>query len=292
MRAVTTVVAMAFLVGGTVEGASASSTAGVAARPSPGSNAAVLKAQAAEAAFVRARFGIPTVTSANWSGYVDTNYKAKGNFTKVAATWNVPEVAPAPNDCSAGTFATGEGLAGFWIGLDGYGGSTVEQTGTATECYAGSEYYWSWYEMFPNPPVVIGTVNPGDKISASVTSTSSGYALVLDDLTSGVSNKVVKSCPGGSTCRNRSAEVIAEAPGGCASGPGQACRGKQYLLPDYRWVAFHGISVKTKKASGGIGTNSFGPVNETMVNSIKIKLAYVSSAITKNAFNDSWGASG
>ena len=291
-RAMMTIAAIACLLVASVQGASASDRAVTSSRPSVESSATVSKRQAAEAAFTRARFGIPNVTSSNWSGYADKNYTTKGKFASVAATWNVPEVAPAPSDCTAGTFATGEGLAGFWIGLDGSGDKTVEQTGTATECYKGTAYYWSWYEMFPKGLVLIGTVNPGDQITASVKSTSSGYALSLKDVTSGAVNNVVESCPPKSVCKNQSAEVIAEAPGGCVTAPGQTCRGSLYLLPDYRWATFHGINVHTTSASGGIGASMFGPEDITMVNSIAIKLAYVSSPISGNAFTDTWGASG
>jgi hypothetical protein len=287
-----TLAAIACLLVGSMQGASASHRGGSSVRPSVESPDAIAKQQAAEAALTRARFGIPNTTSSNWSGYADTNYTTKGKFKSVSATWNVPEVAPAPNDCTAGTFATGEGLAGFWIGLDGAADNTVEQTGTATECYEGTEYYWSWYEMYPKGLVVIGLVNPGDQITASVKSTSSGYTLYLKDVTSGAVNNVTEGCPSKSVCKNQSAEVIAEAPSGCVTAPGQTCRGSLYLLPDYRWASFHGINVHTTSASGGVGASMFGPEDITMVNSIAIKLAYVSSPISGNAFTDTWGASG
>jgi hypothetical protein len=285
-----TLAAVALLLLGSVEGASASVAAQGSSSAQAVSLAAQQKQQAAATAFTKARFGIPTVTSSNWSGYVDTNYVTKGLFNHVTAQWNVPEVAPS--DCTHGTFATGEGLAGFWIGLDGAGDKTVEQTGTATECYKGTAYYWDWYEMYPKAPVLIGSINPGDHMTASVSSTSAGYVLKINDTTSGVGKNVTLGCPKGSSCLNHSAEAIAEAPSGCVSGPGQTCRGSLYLLPDYQWVSFHGISVSTKSATGGMGASMFSPENITMVNTSSIKLAYVSSAISGNAFTDTWGASG
>ena len=281
-RAATPLVALALVVGGVAQ-TPAAHAAAVA-------NTGALKEQAALAAFSHAHFGIPNTTSPNWSGYSDTNYSKTGNFRSVKASWNVPEMAD--NDCQNGTFATGEGLSGFWVGIDGNGDKTVEQTGTADECYQGTPYYWDWYEMYPNPIVVVAAVSAGDHITASVTKTSAGYVLAINDTTSGTSNNVTESCPAKSTCSNHSAEVIAEAPGGCVTAPGQTCRGKLYPMPNYQWVQFHNISVATKSASGGIGASKFGPQNITMQNSLKIALAVDTSTIAKNAFTNSWEASG
>jgi hypothetical protein len=288
--------AIALVLCSSVGAASATSTRGAIGRQALSRYGAAQRANAAAAALVKARFGIPNGTSGNWSGYVDKNYKSTGTFTSVAATWNVPAVAASPNDCSAGTFATGEGLAGFWVGLDGSGDGTVEQTGTAVECYKGSASYWDWYEMYPNPPVVLGSVNPGDEISASVAFSGGTYFVTIKDITSGASNSEWNPCPTGSTCLNHSAEVIAEAPGGCAESPGQTCRVTPhhsfYLTPDFQWVRFRHVSVATKTSSGGIGASSFGPLDLTMVNSASIKLAVVSTTVHNDAFTDSWRASG
>jgi len=77
-----------------------------------------------------------------------------------------------------------------WVGIDGYNNGTVEQLGTATQCFEGVTYYYVWYEMFPAGTVEEGTVacinnnvdcpQPGDRISASVTVTPGGnYTLSL-----------------------------------------------------------------------------------------------------------------
>ncbi|MGN6721755.1 MAG: G1 family glutamic endopeptidase, partial [Marmoricola sp.] len=56
-------------------------------------------------------------TSSNWSGYATT----MGPFTSVSASWTQPTV-----NCAA----TGKKSAysSFWVGIDGDGSSTVEQT--------------------------------------------------------------------------------------------------------------------------------------------------------------------
>ena len=48
----------------------------------------------------------------------------------------------------------------FWIGLDGQGAATVEQTGIEVTCVwnaskrkYNSPRYRGWYEMFPDGPV-------------------------------------------------------------------------------------------------------------------------------------------
>src|SRR5215472_15105322 len=144
--------------------------------------------------------------SGNWSGYVDDN-STGGTYSAVSATWVVPRVT---------CIATEDRLGGFWVGLDGFTSNTVEQDGTFAWCYQGVAYYYSWYEMFPNAAIVVGTtVAPGDHIIASVTSTSAGYRLVVTDSTHPANSlATTQPCPFGSTCSNASAEWIAETPGG------------------------------------------------------------------------------
>ena len=54
--------------------------------------------------------------STNWSGYAATT----GTYTSVSASWTQP----------AGTCSRGDQYAAFWVGLDGYTSSSVEQTGS------------------------------------------------------------------------------------------------------------------------------------------------------------------
>jgi Peptidase A4 family len=77
--------------------------------------------------------------------------------------------------------------------------------------------YFFWYEMYPNGTVAQNHVSPGDTISLSVyyNSSTNKYNLALtDSATTSPDINVFKSCPNGSTCRNTSAEVIVEDPGG------------------------------------------------------------------------------
>jgi Peptidase A4 family len=137
--------------------------------------------------------------SFNWSGYADSS--TAGAFTAVAGTWRQPATVCSPE----------QRLTAYWVGLDGFDNATVEQLGTLAYCFEGLPYYFSWWEMFPGASVTVGsTVQPGDRISASVQRSGTNYTLTLTDATTpGNSFSTVQSC---TTCENDSAEWIAERP--------------------------------------------------------------------------------
>jgi len=146
--------------------------------------------------------GLTQEESTNWSGYADNN-SAGNTYSTVAGNWTEPTVS-----CSGFT----ESLAAFWVGIDGLTSDSVEQDGTLAECYFGSVYYYTWWEMYPTNDIqVVGdTLRPGDSISASVVRSGSSYTLkVTDSSRSGDSFTTTQSC---SSCANSSAEWIAEAP--------------------------------------------------------------------------------
>jgi hypothetical protein len=136
-------------------------------------------------------------TSTNWAGYVDTG----GRFTSVSANWTQPTA-----QCGADqTFSS------FWVGIDGDGTGSVEQTGSEADCNGGTALYFGWFEMFPAAPVeYIKPVAAGDAMSASVTTDGNGnFTLTLTDRTQGW-NEVTDQTS--QTAQLGSAEVIAEAP--------------------------------------------------------------------------------
>lgn len=159
------------------------------------------------------------VQSSNWSGYADTN----DTYNSVASTWTEPTV-----DCSGGG-VSGGGLLGslgggptaassFWVGLDGYTSSSVEQTGTDSDCNSGTPAYYGWYEMYPNPSVNLPSqyvVSPGDVMTGWVASNAGGtsFVLALRDTTKGWLFMTTQT---GSGFSRSSAEVIAEAPSACS----------------------------------------------------------------------------
>lgn len=201
--------------------------------------------------------GLLHSTSGNWSGYAATG----GRFTSVKASWVQPAVSCTGNDT----------WSSFWVGLDGDGSSSVEQTGTEADCSGGSPVYSSWYEMYPAYPVNFSnTVRPGDHFTASVTTNGSGsFTLTLADTTAGWSRTVTKSLK---SARLASAEVIAEAP---SSSTG--------VLPlsDFGSVSFSGATVNGQSLGG------FKPDAITMASGGVTKAA-TSGLSGGSAFSVSW----
>lgn len=149
----------------------------------------------APAALTAGRTG--KTTSQNWSGYVARN----GTFTSISGSWTVPAV-----DCSS----TPNGVAAMWVGLDGAGSHTVEQTGTFSICDGGVASYGAWFEAFPASSVRISnTVAAGDGMTATVTNTApQAFDLVLTNKTRGWTSTNPITVRG----RLASAEAVAEAP--------------------------------------------------------------------------------
>ena len=137
----------------------------------------------------------------NWGGYAATG----SGFTSVSASWTEPDATcNSTND-----------LYAPWVGIDGEGSDTVEQTGVATDCSSGSPVDEPWYEMYPADPVYLDTgsypVNAGDSISASVTYAGSNkYTLKLSDSSEGWSYTTTQTL----SASRESAEVIIESPTG------------------------------------------------------------------------------
>ena len=136
-------------------------------------------------------------TSSNWSGYSAIN----GRYTSVSANWTQPTAS-----CTSQTT-----YSSFWVGLDGDGSNTVEQTGTSADCSGGRPSYYAWYEMYPKFPVNLSiAVRPGDSMSGSVTTSGNGrFTLTITNNTTHASYQTTQNLK---RAQLRSAEVIAEAP--------------------------------------------------------------------------------
>jgi hypothetical protein len=131
----------------------------------------------------------------NWSGYV----AGGSGFSSVTATWTEPDVT-----CDAST-----DLYAPWVGIDGSGSRSVEQTGVQTDCSSGSPVSSAWYEMYPKNPVYWpDSVSVGDTITAGVSRSGTSYTLTLADRTRGWTEHSTQSYNGS----NASAEVILESP--------------------------------------------------------------------------------
>jgi hypothetical protein len=115
--------------------------------------------------------------STNWSGYEVSG--SSGTVTSVSGSWTVPIVTGS------------NGYSSFWVGIDGFSSSTVEQIGTASDISGGVASYYAWYEFYPNAPVDLSSttypVNFGDVMSATVnylssTTTGSKHHVTVNDV--------------------------------------------------------------------------------------------------------------
>jgi Peptidase A4 family len=162
------------------------------------------------------------LVSANWSGYADAESSSSTRVTYVSGRWTLPAVR-----CPTRPYQNSDAFIADWVGVDGATDSTVEQLGSAAQCFEGVTYYYIWYEMYPNNTVQEGTAacisdnvdcpRPGDQISASVTVTpgtsgNNNYTLTMHDYTTRGNNfSVTQSCAA-STCLDSSGEWIVERP--------------------------------------------------------------------------------
>ncbi len=130
----------------------------------------------------------------NWSGYVATG----SGFSSVSSTWTEPTA----------TCGSTNDLFAPWVGIDGYGSDSVEQTGVQTDCSSGSPEDSAWYEVYPADPVYYSNaVSAGDVITATVTRSGTNYTMTLTD-----KNKWTKTTTKSYNGENASAEVIMESP--------------------------------------------------------------------------------
>ncbi len=176
----------------------------------------------------------------NWAGYI-----AEGTtheFSSATATWTEPKV-----DC-----LKNQDLYAPWVGIDGDGSSTVEQTGAQTSCKGGQPKVKAWYEMFPANPVYFN--NPaaiGDIFHATVTYSGGQFTLTISDTTQGWTQTVHKTL---NSAKRLSAEAVIEAPGGFPNIPS----GVQFT-----GVKFNGQDLSTfhpvASASAGAGNTIYKP---------------------------------
>ena len=202
-----------------------------------------------------------SVESSNWSGYAATG--ATGSFKSVSSSW----VQPAVTCTSKSTYSS------YWVGLDGYSNSALEQTGTEADCVGGKAEYGAWWEVLPaaESPYSV-TVSPGDQLSASVTDNGNGtFTMVLTDSTAGWSKSTTHA--GSSGYQDSSAEVIAEA---------TEVNGQIAKLSDFGTVTFTGAT------AGGTALGSLSPTEIIMEGSRDVKAQ--PGTISGGTFSDVWKA--
>jgi Peptidase A4 family len=149
--------------------------------------------------------GVTVSESINWSGYAVTG----SGFTNAKGSWIVPAV-----NCSQ----TPNTYSSFWVGIDGWTSSTVEQTGTDSDCSGTTPNYYVWYEFYPKFAYLVPSVpvSPGDKMSASVDFDGSAFTVSITNETTGLSFSKTERV---GRAQRSSAEWIAEAPC-CTNGGG------------------------------------------------------------------------
>jgi hypothetical protein len=214
------------------------------------------------------------VTSENWSGYA---VEATSQFTEAQATW----VQPA-----ASCTGLGKTYGAFWVGLDGYTSSSVEQLGTDSDCKnINSPTYYAWYEMYPGASVTISTtqfpVKPGDTLSASVTRSGTSYTLSMHS-----SEGWTFSTTQAGSDANTSAEWVAEAPDTCFL---VFCSNAK--LTNFGSISFTGAEAADGGALEPVSsfTDNSGPHDITMTSSAGATRA-LPSALTSGGegFSVSW----
>jgi hypothetical protein len=214
------------------------------------------------------------VESTNWSGYAATS----GTYNAVSATWTQP----------AGVCTSGDQYAAFWVGLDGYSSSSVEQTGTEVDCVGRTAQYYAWWEMYPAASQELSTttypVHAGDVFNASVTySATNTFTLVLTDTTAKPEWTATETETLTRAARS-SAEVIAEAP---------CCTVFGGILPltDFGTVSFSNAMVTPTSGSAEDIGAAAGLEAITMVDNFGRDKDTVSSLTGETAFSCTWKAS-
>ena len=200
-----------------------------------------------------------SVESTNWSGYAATG--GTGAFSSVSASWTQPALK-----CTSKTT-----YSSFWVGLDGYSNSALEQTGTEADCIGGKAEYGAWWEVLPaaESPYSV-TVKAGDSLSASVVHNSSGtFTMTLTDSTEGWTKTTTHA--GSSGYKDASAEVIAEA---------TDVGGQIAQLSDFGTVTFNNAD------ANGSALSSFSPTEIVMAGNTDIKAQ--PGSISGGTFSDTW----
>jgi len=225
-------------------------------------------------AIIRERHG-SNATSTNWSGYAVTG--ANGSVTDVKGSWIVPTVT-----CSAE-----DSYSSFWVGIDGFTSSTVEQIGIDADCVSGTAEYFAWFEFYPHWPYTINTVEvqPGDTISAEVSYGAKGQFTVT--LTNVYRNQSFSISTKMQQAKLSSAEWIVEAPWSSGVLPlanfGLAEFGQRYTRQT--GTCYATVSGKT----GAIG--SFNPANVIQIDMVSSDVTKAKTSLLSkdgSSFTDAW----
>jgi hypothetical protein len=217
------------------------------------SRRAVSLAVVALAALAAAPAALADATqSSNWAGYAA--HRSGVNFTKVTGAWTQPQAT-----CSRGRPT----YSAVWVGIGGYHvtSQALEQIGTEVDCTAaGHAVSSAWYELVPAPSRAIKlTINPGDRVRATVVVKGSEVTMTLGDLTR---RRSFTKRLHGVTVDTTSAEWILEAPSVCTG----AVSCHTLPLADFGSAGFTSASTETT-------TGHRGPIADRTWTATRISLA-------------------
>jgi hypothetical protein len=188
--------------------------------------------------------GDGTASSTNWSGFAVLG----SGFTWAKGSWVVPTAK-----C---TGVERYQYAAFWVGLDGYSSTTVEQTGTDSDCDLTAPTYYAWYEFYPAASFTIPSVpvKPGDIMSAVVKYDSSNDEFVIT-ITNETTGKTFSKSKAVAGAVRSSAEWITEAP---------CCTNSGGILPlsDFGTVSFGEDSTSVADTNYAIDTATTGRIGK------------------------------
>ncbi len=144
------------------------------------------------------------VTQSNniYAGYAAMDFTRPISHKKISAQWIIPTA-----NCS---FAE-TSMSAIWVGITGTADtSKLAQVATESSCQNGIPQYDAAWELFPAPAIPIDQpVQPGDKISASVSFQNGKFQIAIEDVQAGWHFSISRP---GVVADTRIAECIAEAP--------------------------------------------------------------------------------
>ncbi|WP_081756910.1 G1 family glutamic endopeptidase [Gorillibacterium massiliense] len=167
---------------------------------------------------------LPGWKSGNWSGYA-INKTKRNSFRSISSYWVVPRVrASKQNKYSS-----------IWVGIDGFGNSSLIQTGTEQDYVKGKAVYYPWWEILPAPETRIPyPVSPNDLMYANISKLgNSKWQIVLKNKTKGWTFRTIRTYTGPAN----TAEWIMEAP---------TVNNNTALLADYRKMGFKSCRLNNK----------------------------------------------
>ncbi len=179
----------------------------------------------------------------HWSGYIvslDLQNKSQG-VSSINASWIVPSITYSVND----TYSS------IWVGVGGYGESTLIQAGTEQHSENGRVEYFAWYELLPRTIIRISTldIQPGDKVTTTITlvneNTDSWLIQVVDETEGRSFQKTVTY-----DSSQKSAEWIVERP---------LVNGEISTLANFNQVTLTGCTTTINGVTGSIKNFTYTP---------------------------------